>query len=150
MDKNIFIKKYNPDIKEKFSSKSQEKIINIEYKKEIWKGITGNNFNIDIKSGDDFKIKFEKPDLNQITSKLQNEYSSRQKEIEQIQEKNQKIKNAALQSLMKIETDLGISTKNTTSKTHDELKQIQIHENDLLKEEKQKFNELLKNLESII
>jgi hypothetical protein len=150
MDKNIFIKKYNPDIKEKFSSRSKEKTINIDYKKDIWKGITGNHFNIDIKSADDLKIQFEKPNLNEITSKLQSEYSSRQKENEQIEEKNKKIKNAALQSLMKIELDLGLTPNVSNNKTHEELKQIQIHDNDILREEKEKFNDLLKNLESII
>jgi hypothetical protein len=150
MDKNIFIKKYNPDIKEKFSSRSKEKTINIDYKKDIWKGITGNHFNIDIKSADDLKIQFEKPNLNEITSKLQSEYSSRQKENEQIEKKNKKIKNAALQSLMKIELDLGLTPNVSNNKTHEELKQIQIHDNDILREEKEKFNDLLKNLESII
>ena len=152
MDKNIFIKKYNPDVINKFSSRNDKlNVSNIEYKKEVWKGITGNDFKNDVKTADDFIIKFDKPDLNTINSKHNNELASRQKEINLIEEKNKKIKEAALQSYMKI--DLNISEKisdKKQAKTHNELKQIQINDNDLLKEEKEKLNNILKNLENII
>jgi len=152
MDKNIFIKKYNPDVINKFSSRNQQiNLSEIQYKKEVWKGITGDEFKNDIKSPDDFIIKFDKPNLNTINSKHNDELASRQKEINLIEEKNKKIKEAALQNYMKIDlnTSENISEKIQT-KTHNELKQIQINDNDLLKEEKQKFNNLLKNLENII
>jgi hypothetical protein len=55
-----------------------------------------------------------------------------------------------MQNVMKIQTDLGINISKQEQKTHDELKQLQIDSADLLKEEKLKFNELLKNLEDII
>ena len=152
MDKNVFIKKYNPDVINKFSSRNQQiNLSEIQYKKEVWKGITGDEFKNDIKSPDDFIIKFDKPNLNTINSKHNDELASRQKEINLIEEKNKKIKEAALQNYMKIDlnTSENISEKIQT-KTHNELKQIQINDNDLLKEEKQKFNNLLKNLENII
>jgi hypothetical protein len=151
MDKNIFVKKYNPDVNNKFSSRADEKNLpNLNYKKELWKGITGNEFNMDIKDSKDFIIQFEKPDFNAITSKHQLEYMSRQTEISQIERKNKLIKEAALQNIMKLENNLVVSNQVENIKTHDELKQIQINDNDLLKEEKQKFNDILKNLESII
>jgi hypothetical protein len=152
MDKNVFIKKYNPDVINKFSSRNQQiNLSEIQYKKEVWKGITGDEFKNDIKSPDDFIIKFDKPNLNTINSKHNDELASRQKEIYLIEEKNKKIKEAALQNYMKIDlnTSENISEKIQT-KTHNELKQIQINDNDLLKEEKEKFNNLLKNLENII
>ena len=150
MDKNIFIKKYNPDVINKFSSRNDKlNVSNIEYKKEVWKGITGNEFLNNVKSADDFIIKFDKPDLNAINSKHNTELASRQKEINMIEEKNKKIKEAALQSFMNI--DLISSNQDIKqTKTHNELKQIQVNDNDLLKEEKEKFNNLLKNLENII
>ena len=150
MDKNIFIKKYNPDVINKFSFRNDKlNVSNIEYKKEVWKGITGNEFLNDVKSADDFIIKFDKPDLNAINSKHNTELAFRQKEINMIEEKNKKIKEAALQSFMNI--DLTSSNQdNKQTKTHTELKQIQVNDNDLLKEEKEKFNNLLKNLENII
>ena len=152
MDKNIFIKKYNPDVINKFSSRNEQlNVSNIQYKKELWKGITGNEFKNDVKSSNDFIIQFDKPDLNTINNKHNNELASRQKEINLIEQKNKKIKEAALQSYMKI--DLNISNKipeKKEVKTYNELKQIQINDNDLLKEEKEKFNNLLKNLENII
>jgi hypothetical protein len=151
MDKNIFVKKYNPDVNNKFTSRADEKnLSNFSYKKELWKGITGNEFNIDIKDSKDFIIQFEKPDFNAISSKHQIEYMSRQKEIDQIEKKNKLIKQAALQNVMKLENNLVINNPVENIKTHEELKQIQINDNDLLKEEKLKFNDILKNLESII
>ena len=152
MDKNIFIKKYNPDVINKFSSRNQQiNLSEIQYKKEVWKGITGDEFKNDIKSPDDFIIKFDKPNLNTINSKHNDELASRQKEINLIEEKNKKIKEAALQNYMKIDlnTSENISEKIQT-KTHNELKQIQINDNDLLKEEKQKFNNLLNDLNKIL
>lgn len=150
MDKNIFIKKYNPDVINKFSTRNDKlNVSNIEYKKEVWKGITGNDFKNDVKSANDFIIKFDKPDLNTINSKHNNELASRQKEINLIEEKNKKIKEAALQSFMNIDLTSSNQEKKEV-KTYNELKQIQVNDNDLLKEEKEKFNNLLKNLENII
>jgi hypothetical protein len=150
MDKNIFIKKYNPDVINKFSSRNDKlNVSNIEYKKEVWKGITGNDFKNDVKTADDFIIKFDKPDLNTINSKHNNELASRQKEINLIEEKNKKIKEAALQSFMNIDLTSSNQEKKEV-KTYNELKQIQVNDNDLLKDEKEKFNNLLKNLENII
>jgi hypothetical protein len=150
MDKNIFIKKYNPDVINKFSSRNDKlNVSNIEYKKEVWKGITGNEFLNNVKSADDFIIKFDKPDLNAINSKHNTELASRQKEINLIEEKNKKIKEAALQSFMNIDL-ISSNQEKKEVKTYNELKQIQVNDNDLLKEEKEKFNNLLKNLENII
>ena len=154
MDKNVFVKKYNPDVNSKFSErKSDSKDFQkdtIEYKKELWKGITGKEFLIDVAKAEDFVIEFEKPDFQAIRSGYINEFASRQNEIKEIEEKNRKIKEAAMQDVMKIQTELGINVQNQEQKTHNELKQLQIDSTDLLKEEKQKFNELLKNLEDII
>ena len=150
MDKNIFIKKYNPDVINKFSSRNDKlNVSNIEYKKEVWKGITGNDFKNDVKTAKDFIIKFDKPDLNTINSKHNNELASRQKEMNLIEEKNKKIKEAALQSFMNIDLITSNQEKKEV-KTYNELKQIQIKDNDLLKDDKEKFNNLLKNLENII
>jgi len=154
MDKNIFVKKYNPDIAFKFSNKKLEDALytkdSIEYKKELWKGITGKDFLNNVSKAEDFVINFVKPDFETIRTSYDTEYYLRQKEITEIEEKKKKIKESAIQNVMKIQLDLGIQTKLVKTKTHDELKHLQINEQDLLKEEKSKFNELLKGLEGII
>lgn len=154
MDKNIFVKKYNPDVNSKFTERSvnsQEfQKDQIKYKKDLWKGITGQEFLMDVSKAEDFVIEFEKPDFQAIKTGYITEFASRQNEIKEIEEKQRKIREAAMQNVMKIEADLGISTTNQEQKTHDELKQLQIGSTDLLKEEKEKFNQLLKNLEDII
>jgi hypothetical protein len=154
MDKNVFVKKYNPDVNSKFSEKKSStqdfQKDTIQYKKELWKGITGQEFLINVSKPEDFIMEFEKPDFNAIRTGYISEFSSRQNEIKEIEEKNRKIKEAAMQNVMKIQTDLGINLSNQEQKTHNELKQLQINSADLLKEEKQKFNELLNNLKDII
>ena len=154
MDKNIFVKKYNPDIASKFSNKkledSQYTKDSIEYKKELWKGITGKDFLNNVTKPEDFVINFENPDFEAIRTSHNTEYYLRQNEIKEIEEKNKKIKEAAMQNVMKIQTDLGINLSNQEQKTHNELKELQIDSADLLKEEKEKFNELLNNLKDII
>jgi hypothetical protein len=154
MDKNIFVKKYNPDVNSKFSDrscKSQEfQKDEIDYKKELWKGITGKEFLMDVSKPDDFIIEFEKPNFQAIRTGYMTEFASRQNEIREIEEKNIKIKEAAMQNVMKIQTDLGINVSPQEQKTHNELKQLQIDSADLLKEEKEKFNQLLNNLKDII
>jgi hypothetical protein len=154
MDKNIFVKKYNPDIASKFSNKkledSQYTKDSIEYKKELWKGITGKDFLNNVTKPEDFVINFENPDFEAIRTSHNTEYYLRQNEIKEIEEKKKKIKEAAMQNVMKIQLDLGIQIKPIETKSHDELKHLQINEQDLLKEEKFKFNELLKGLEGII
>ena len=153
MDKNIFIKKYNPDVISKFSSRNDKlNIPNIEYTKEVWKGITGNEFINNVKSANDLIITFDKADLDVINSKHNTELASRQKENYLIEEKKNKIKEAALQSFMNINLNYSknssnqVEQENTQNKTYTELKQIQVNDNDLLKDEKSKFNDLLNNL----
>jgi hypothetical protein len=154
MDKNIFVKKYNPDVNSKFSERninSQEfQKDKIEYKKDLWKGITGQEFLMDVSKPEDFIIEFQKPDFQAIRTGYVTEFASRQNEIKEIEEKQKKIREVAMQNVMKIQSDLGINVINQEQKTHEELKQLQINCADLLKEEKEKFNELLKNLEDII
>ena len=155
MDKNIFVKKYNPDVNSKYSDKqnsSQDfQKDNINYKKELWKGITGKEFTIDIQKSEDFIIEFENPNFESIRNAHTSEYILRQNEIKEIEQKNKKIREAAMENVMKIGNNLGITNMTLEqTKTHDELKQIQVNENDLLKNEKEQFNELLKNLEGII
>jgi len=152
MNKNIFIKKHNPDVSDKFIEKNNDQLNNINYTNQVWKGITGNEFNKTIKSTEDFIINFEKPDINKIVSRYNDEYTNREKEIKLINDKNKLIQRAALQSTMKIDINIDLNTNiqsDDNIATHDTLKRIQIAENDKLKLEKEKYNNLLADLENI-
>jgi len=152
MNKNIFITKHNPDVSEKFIEKNNNKITNINYTNQVWKGITGYEFNKQINKTEDFIIDFEKPDINKIISKFNDEYENREKEIKLINDKNKLIEQAALQSTMKIDINIDINSSDymeDKTETHDTLKKIQIAENDKLKLEKEKYNNLLADLENI-
>lgn len=154
MNNNIFFnknniksdEKFNPDITNKFTTRSANKNINnIQYTKEIWKGITGNDFNKDIKKSDDFKINFETVNISEIMSKHQQEYDIRTRETTLVNEKNRLIK----QSCNTMNLDNIIINTTSNNKTHDELKQIQINDNDILKNEKEKYNAMLKVLDNL-
>jgi hypothetical protein len=152
MNKNIFMKKHNPDVSEKFLEKNNDKINNINYTNQVWKGITGNEFNKKINKTEDFIINFEKPDISKIVSRYNDEYANREKEIKLINDKNKLIQRAALQSTMKIDINSDINTDSYSDNNiamHDTLKKIQIAENDKLKLEKEKYNNLLADLENI-
>lgn len=155
MDKNIFVKKYNPDVNSKFSDRkmfTQDfQKDSIEYKKDLWKGITGDQFLMDVKKPQDFVIEFPKPNFDVIRTDYSDRYSQRENEKREIEEKMKKIREAAMENVMKIQSDLGLDNKQQVEiRTHDELKQLQVNEEDLLKEEKTKFNELLNSLEGLI
>lgn len=156
MDKNIFVKKYNPDVNVKFTDrKISEKDFqkdSIEYKKDLWKGITGEKFSIDVSKPEDFIIEFPKPDFNLIRADYSDRYSQREIEKKEAEEKMKKIRQAAMQNVMKIQLDLGLEEQPVEIKTHNELKQLQLQldDQDLLKDDKIKFNELVNSLEGLI
>ena len=142
--------KYNPDVITNYTSKNNNlKLTNIEYSNQIWKGITGDEFRNNVKDAKDLKIEFDKPNINEIVSRHNNELTNRMKDKELIDEKNRLIKQAAIQNVMQINIINDVKTVNET-KMHDELKHIQIRENDILRDEKEKYNILLRGLEDLI
>ena len=142
--------KYNPDVITNYTSKNNNlKLANIEYSNQIWKGITGDEFKNNIKDATDLKIEFDKPNINDIVLRHNNELSNRMKDKEMIDEKNRLIRQAAIQNVMQINIINDVKTVNET-KMHDELKHIQIKENDILRNEKEKYNLLLRGLENLI
>lgn len=142
--------KYNPDVITNYTSKNNNlKLTNIEYSNQIWKGITGDEFKKNIKDADDLKIKFDKPNINDIVSRHNNELTNRIKDKELIDEKNRLIKQAAIQNVMQINIINEVKTSNDI-KMYDELKQVQIRQNDILRDDKEKYNLLLKGLENLI
>lgn len=153
MEKNVFVKKYNPDVSNLYNNKVIEsnglQKDKIDYKKETWKGITGNSFTNDVKKAEDFIIEFEKPNFEAIRMEYSNRYMERQQEIRMAEEKKRKIQELAMQNLSKMQPDLDLNKKEEI-KTHNELKQLQINDTDVLKDEKEKFNELLKNIDELI
>jgi hypothetical protein len=142
-------KKYNPDVNDNFIKiKNDINLNNIQYSKHVWKGITGDEFNKDIKGSTDFKIDFEKPNINTIMEKHNIEFLNREKEMKQIEIKNNLIRQAALEDTMVLDIPKLINNNdNNDIKTHNELRNIKILDNDVLKNEKEKFNSILKDLD---
>jgi len=132
--------KYNPDVNEKYRNLDRnEKFV---FTNKIWNGITGDEIN-NIYSSNDLKINIDKQDID-IKTRHDNELLNRNNEIRILQEKKKLLEN--------IKMEIPIQEKEIIqeARTYVELKYIQISENDRLRTEKEKFNELLKDLEIII
>jgi hypothetical protein len=72
--------KYNPDVYQIYDQlMTKRDNINYNYSKDVWKPIIGSIENINI-SKDDFKIKIDNPDFNNIKSKYVLELEERGKE----------------------------------------------------------------------
>jgi hypothetical protein len=158
MDKNVFINnnnaiKYNPDINNTFiKNLDSRKANDYKHSNVIWKGITGDDFNKPIKSAKDLIIDFEIIDSNTIINKHNEEFEKRNMERFTIEQKNKIVREMAMADSMQLDfIDDNINENEKQDiKMHNELKTIQISENDILKNEKEKFNKLMKDLEDII
>ena len=151
MNNNIFFNKYNPDVNDKYKQ-ILNRDQNFQFSNKIWNGITGSEFANKINNSNDLKIIFNDDiNYNTINLKHQNEILNRKIENDNINEKNKLINN------MKINNSLTIENKNdeptdiniVETKTHIELKKIQINNNDILKNEKEQFNKLLFDIEKM-
>jgi len=135
--------KYNPDVNERYRNLDRnEKFV---FSNKIWNGITGDEIN-NIYSSNDLKINIDKQDID-IKTRHDNELLNRNNEIRILQEKKKLLENIKMEiPIQEKEKEKEIQD----TRTYVELKHIQIAENDRLRTEKEKFNELLKDLEIII
>jgi len=135
--------KYNPDVNERYRNLDRnEKFV---FSNKIWNGITGDEIN-NIYSSNDLKLNIDKQDID-IKTRHDNELLNRNNEIRILQEKKKLLENIK----MEIPIQEKVKEKEIQdTRTYVELKHIQIAENDRLRTEKEKFNDLLKDLEIII
>jgi hypothetical protein len=135
--------KYNPDVNERYRNLDRnDKFV---FSNKIWNGITGDEIN-NIYSSNDLKLNIDKQDID-IKTRHDNELLNRNNEIRILQEKKKLLENIKMEiPIQEKEKEKEIQD----TRTYVELKHIQIAENDRLRTEKEKFNELLKDLEIII
>ena len=143
MNKNVFCKltnKYNPDVDSKYKN-----IINrpSDFVKNtsVWKPITDSIPTI-VNTVDDIKIKIDTIDHSITNNKLMEQMTMRAKDKEIVEEQ---IKITKLKKLSPI-----IQNTSIIPKDYDDMKSYTINENDKLKHEKEKFNNLLSDLENLL
>lgn len=142
--------KYNPDISNLFNNANQiRQTTNYQFSNEGYKTIMNEKITKPIKSQDDLKIEYKKAD---------------QKERPEILKKIQELENERLNEKQKLSSQIDHSKKldelikikrkeiniDYEASTHTELKQIQINQNDKIKKEKEKFNNIINSLNDIL
>ena len=140
MNQNIFQRinndKYNPDIIDKYNNMTNNRTTNFNQSKEVWKGITGENFD-----ANDLKIKIEKPEVSEILNRLNIIMTEREDE-ERIRKE--------IAKTYKNENEKNNIEKEYSSQDHHQLKKYHIDKNDKLIKEKEKFNAILEELNDIM
>jgi hypothetical protein len=148
MDNNIN-KKYNPDVKEKYNKLNRNE--KFTFSNIMWNGITNTEIK-QINNSDDLKLQFNNLDNKEINIRHENELLTRDYENKILEEKKKKINKMNINLNIDIDIDMNMNIKKEEKKhnTFIELKHIQINDNDSLRKEKEKFNKMLNELESII
>lgn len=94
--------KHNPDVMQIYEREKNNKMTNIEYSKEIWKGITGKTMNFEVDSSLSFVMPVEKPDHEKIQSDYIEEYNKREAERLEIERINKEIQEKMVQNVMRM------------------------------------------------
>ena len=153
-EKPFVTNKYNPDITGKYNQEMKDfksyldKDANIDYKNEIWKGITGEKM---VQMGDKdkpFEIKLEKPDYHKIQEDYEKEFRQREDERRKIEERNKLIQEQSLNKVMKMVDEICDDNTNVDDVvTFDELKITTNTEH--MKSHKEDYNKLLEDISKL-
>jgi len=153
MNQNIFLSKmyqqqsndkYNPDVINKFQQLNNQNI-NLPYTNEYYKSITNEPIK-NIKSAEDLKLPSDKPDLNKITKDYELAMQTRLHE-QMLLNANNKKSTEDFNRINKVDVQ---ESKDDYLDLKNKFKFYQIKEGDKLSEQKQKFNNLLNDLNKIL
>lgn len=143
--------KFNPDVANLYNkSNEQRNTTKYDYTNQGYKTIMNDKIPTVVKSKDDLKVDYQKAnekDRMEMTKKinvLEDERLKEKKMLEQQIDHNKK-----LDELIKIKRK-EISDNNYQASTHSELKQVQIKNNDKLKKEKEKLNNIVSSINDIL
>ena len=142
--------KFNPDISNLYNTANEiRQTTNYKFSNEGYKTIINEKITKPIKSQDDLKVEYKKVD---------------QKEMPMVLKKIQELENERLNEKKKLTVQIDHSkkleelikikrkevTENYQATTHGELKQIQINQNDKIKKEKERYNDIINSLNDIL
>jgi len=142
--------KFNPDISNLYNNANETRqTTNYKFSTEGYKTIINEKITKPIKSQDDLKVEYKKVDQKEMPMVLK---KIQELENERLNEK-QKL-TAQIDHSKKLEELIKIKRKEVTDNyqatTHGELKQIQINQNDKIKKEKERYNDIINSLNDIL
>lgn len=145
MEKNIFQKminnKFNPDINIKYNQIQSNRNHQYDYDNRVWKGIITDQITEPVKNANDLKLKLDNPNKESTLHKLEEQMALRAQERLQYEHNINNNKKLDLHQ-----------TKNENYKPahgHDELKTINVKENDRLKKEKERLNQIIHDINEL-
>jgi hypothetical protein len=156
MDNNVFAKKTvksNPDVLSNHSknedkhNKAYDKR-SISYKNDVWRGVLTEKFDKPIERAEDFTVHYERPDFNEMNCKFRDEDRKREEEARLTEEKIKRIEAEKLESINKLREEMGGETV-AVATDFEHLKIEQESSNVVLKEKKDKYNELLSSIDDL-
>ena len=143
--------KFNPDVANLYNKTNETRNTSkFEYTQEGYKTIMNDKLPKEVKSVEDLKIEYEKAsekDRIEIVKKINLLEDERKKENDKL--KSQIDHNKKLDELIKIKRK-EVSENNYQASTHSELKQMTIKQNDKIKKEKERFNNIVNSINDIL
>ena len=143
--------KFNPDIANLYNQANENRnTTTYEFSNQGYKTIMNDKIPSIVKSKDDLKIEYEKAtedDRVQILKKINELEMERLQEKEKLESQLDHTKK--LDELIKIKRK-EISDPNYQASTHCELKQLAIKQNDKVRKEKERFNDIVNSLNDIL
>jgi hypothetical protein len=142
--------KFNPDISNLYNNANEiRQTTNFKFSNEGYKTIMNEKITKPIKSQEDLKVEYQKADQKDrpmVLKKIQELENERLNEKQKLTSQIDHSKK--LEELIKIKRKE--ITDNYQAPTHGELKQIQINQNDKIKKEKERFNDIVNSLNEIL
>jgi len=143
--------KFNPDVANLYNKSNEiRNTTKYEWNKQGYKTIMNDNMPNVVKSKEDLKVEYQKAtekDKTEMVKKITVLEDERLKEKETLAKQLDHTKK--LDELIKIKRK-EINENNYQASTHSELKQVQIKNNDKLKKEKQKLNNIVSSINDIL
>ncbi len=143
--------KFNPDVSNLYNKANENRnTTKYEFTTDGYKTIMNDKLPKVIKSKDDLKVDYDKAtekDRVEVIKKISELENERLKENEKL--KSQIDHNKKLDELIKIKRK-EINENNYQASTHSELKQMTIKQNDKIKKEKERYNNLVSSINDIL
>jgi hypothetical protein len=142
--------KFNPDISNLYNNANQiRQTTNFQFSTEGYKTIMNEKITKPIKSQDDLKVEYKKVDQKEMPMVLKKIQELENERLNEKQKLTAQIDHSKkLEELIKIKRKE--ATDNYQATTHGELKQIQINQNDKIKKEKERYNDIVNSLNDIL
>lgn len=143
--------KFNPDVANLYNQANETRnTTKYETSLQGYKTIMNDKIPVNVKTKDDLKVEYQKAteaDRQEVLKKINKLEDERLQEKRKLEMQIDHTKK--LDELIKIKRK-EVTDTNYQASTHSELKQIQVKSNDVLKQQKEKYNSIVNSLNDIL